>query len=70
IASVSALTAYATRQSVVDVAKSFNPEKSPIANLGQVFVEWVGEEAFAVDQRGQQRNPDKMQPGAYDAGLN
>lgn len=61
---------FATKAAVVAVAKEFNPAKSPIANLGQEFVDWIGEDAFALDQRGEQRNPDKLQPGAYDAGLN
>lgn len=60
---------YATRQAVVDAVKSFNPAASPIANLGEVYVEWIGENAFGLDQRGMTRNPDKMQMGAYDAVL-
>ncbi len=60
---------YATKQAVIEVAKSFNPVASPIVNLGEAFVEWVGEDAFGVDQRGVTRNADKMQAGAYDAVL-
>jgi hypothetical protein len=40
-----------------------------MVNLGEVFVEWMGEDAFGLDQRGVTRNPDKMQMGAYDAVL-
>ena len=54
---------FATRQSVIDAVKSFD------ATVGQQFVDWVGEEGFGVDQRGANRNINKMQPGAYDAGL-
>ena len=60
---------YATKQAVVNAARSFNPAASPIVNLGEVFVEWIGEDAFGLDQRGVTRNPDKMQMGAYDAVL-
>ncbi len=60
---------YATKQAVIEVAKSFNPVASPIVNLGEAFVEWVGEDAFGVDRRGVTRNADKMQAGAYDAVL-
>jgi len=54
---------------VVNAVKSFNPAASPVVNLGEVFVEWIGEDAFGLDQRGVTRNPDKMQMGAYDAVL-
>lgn len=54
---------FATRQSVIDAVKSFD------ATVGQQFVNWVGETGFGVDQRGATRNANKMQPGAYDAGL-
>lgn len=60
---------YATKQAVIEVARSFNPVASPVANLGKVFVEWIGEDAFGVDQRGVTRNAQKMQAGAYDAVL-
>lgn len=54
---------FATRQAVIDAVKSFD------VTVGQQFVDWVGEEGFGVDQRGANRNINKMQPGAYDAGL-
>lgn len=54
---------FATRQAVIDAVKSFD------ATVGQQFVDWVGEEGFGVDQRGANRNINKMQPGTYDAGL-
>ena len=54
---------------MIEVAKSFNPVASPITNLGEVFVEWIGEDAFGIDQRGVTRNVNKMQAGAYDAVL-
>ena len=60
---------YATKQAVINAVKSFNPAASPMVNLGEVFVEWMGEDAFGLDQRGVTRNPDKMQMGAYDAVL-
>lgn len=70
ISDVSSIAGYATKQIVIDVAKSFNPAKSPITNLGEAFVKWIEEDAFGIDQRGEMRNPAKMQTGAYDAGLN
>lgn len=54
---------FATRQAVIDAVRSFD------ATVGQQFVDWVGETGFGVDQRGATRNANKMQPGAYDAGL-
>ena len=59
----SVIDEFATRQAVIDAVKSFD------ATVGQQFVDWVGEEGFGVDQRGTNRNINKMQPGAYDAGL-
>ena len=55
--------AFATKQAVIDAVKSFD------ATVGQQFINWVGENGFAVDQRGVARNVNKMQAGAYDAGL-
>ena len=66
---IGSVKGYATKQAVIEVAKSFNPVASPIANLGEVFVEWVGEDAFGIDQREVTRNANKMQAGAYDAVL-
>ena len=66
---IGSVKGYATRQAVIEVAKSFNPVASPITNLGEVFVEWIGEDAFGIDQRGVTRNVNKMQAGAYDAVL-
>lgn len=54
---------FATRQAVINAVKSFD------ATVGQQFVDWVGEAGFGVDQRGAARNVNKMQAGAYDAGL-
>ena len=54
---------FATKQAVIDAAKSFD------ATVGQQFINWVGENGFGVDQRGVARNVNKMQAGAYDAGL-
>lgn len=59
----SVIDEFATRQAVIDAVKSFD------VTVGQQFVDWVGEEGFGVDQRGTNRNINKMQPGAYDAGL-
>ena len=66
---IGSVKGYATKQAVIEVAKSFNPVASPIADLGEVFVEWIGEDAFGIDQRGVTRNANKMQAGAYDAVL-
>lgn len=66
---IGSVKGYATRQAVIEVAKSFNPVASPITNLGEAFVEWIGEDAFGIDQRGVTRNANKMQAGAYDAVL-
>ena len=54
---------FATKQAVIDAVKSFD------ATVGQQFINWVGENGFGVDQRGVTRNVNKMQAGAYDAGL-
>lgn len=54
---------FATKQAVIDTVKSFD------ATVGQQFINWVGENGFGVDQRGVARNVNKMQAGAYDAGL-
>ena len=56
--------AYATSEGVLSAIRGLSD--SPFVNE---FIEWVGEEGFSVDQRGQARNTGKMQPGAYDAGL-
>lgn len=55
------MNGFATKQAVIDAVKSFP--------AGQMFIDWLGENAFGVDQRGVTRNSDKMQPGAYDAVL-
>ena len=60
---------YATQEAIITAAKAYDTPISPITNIGEVFAEWVTNEDFAVDQRGEHRNPDKMQAGAYDAGL-
>lgn len=57
------LTAYATLDNVLNTVKA--QSSSPFINE---FVEWIGND-FGVDQRGQSRNTNKMQPGAYDSGL-
>lgn len=54
---------FATKQAVIDAVKSYD------ATVGQQFINWVGENGFGVDQRGVARNVNKMQAGAYDAGL-
>ena len=45
---------FATTREVIDVVS---------------FLEWCGESAFGIDGRGKSRNVEKMQAGAYDAGL-
>lgn len=57
------IDAFATKQAVIDAVKSYD------ATVGQQFINWVGENGFGVDQRGVARNVNKMQAGAYDAGL-
>lgn len=71
-ASVLNMTAYATVQNVIDALKTFKPVKSGYQynNLGEEFLAWVGEAGFMVDCRGESRNPEKLQPGSYDAKLN
>ena len=59
----STIDEFATKQAVIDAVKSFD------ATVGQQFINWVGENGFGVDQRGVARNVNKMQAGAYDAGL-
>ncbi|MDC2624686.1 fimbrillin family protein [Bacteroides ovatus] len=59
----SVIDEFATKQAVIDAVKSFD------ATVGQQFVDWVGEAGFGIDQRGATRNVNKMQAGAYDAGL-
>ncbi len=55
-------TNFATKTAVVDAVKAFGKDNG-------AFLEWLGEDAFGVDGRGNARNASKMQPGAYDAGL-
>lgn len=57
------INAFATQADVVRAVQNTNV-------YGSEFVSWVGESNFALDQRGENRNPNKMQPGAYDANLN
>lgn len=54
---------FATRKGVIDAVKTYD------ATVGKQFIDWVGEDAFGVDQRGVARNANKMQAGAYDAAL-
>lgn len=54
---------FATKQVVIDAVKAFD------ATVGQQFIDWTGEDAFGIDQRGLTRNVNKMQAGAYDAVL-
>lgn len=63
------VTEFATAGEVTGAVRGFNPEKCPVADLGNVFADWCTESAFSVDARGSGRNPEKFQPGAYDAGL-
>ena len=60
---------FATSEAVTEAVRGFNPEKCPVANLGNVFADWCTADGFSVDARGSARNPEKFQPGAYDAGL-
>ena len=60
---------FATSEAVTEAVRGFNPEKCPVANLGNLFADWCTADGFSVDARGSARNPEKFQPGAYDAGL-
>lgn len=66
------MSVYANVRNIIDAAMAFKPNKSGYAmpNLGEEFIDWIGEGGFAVDCRGESRNPDKLQPGSYDAKLN
>ena len=57
---------FATIQEVIDVVRDFTVDDKAI---GVNFLEWCGESAFSIDGRGKSRNVEKMQAGAYDAGL-
>ena len=57
---------FATIQEVIDVVRDFKVDDKAI---GVNFLEWCGESAFSIDGRGKSRNVEKMQAGAYDAGL-
>lgn len=58
---------FAKYSDILKAAREFSPASIP--SMGQDFVNWIGETAFSVDCKGNSRNPDKMQPGAYDPGL-
>lgn len=58
---------FAKYADILKAAKEFTPASIP--TLGQDFVNWMGEEAFGLDGKGNSRNPNKMLPGAYDTGL-
>ena len=69
--SISTVTTFAKVSDVIAVARSFSPTyNSDVTNVGPAFAAWVGDDGFAVDQLGNPRNPEKMQRGSYDAGLN
>lgn len=68
-ADAAGLSGFATAAAVTEAVRGFNPSTCPVANLGNVFADWCTEAAFSVDARGSARNPEKFQPGAYDAGL-
>ena len=57
---------FATIQEVIDVVRDFKVDDKAI---GVNFLEWCGESAFSIDGRGKSRIVEKMQAGAYDAGL-
>lgn len=57
---------FATTREVIDVVRDFKVDDKAI---GVSFLEWCGESAFSIDGRGKSRNVEKMQAGAYDAGL-
>ena len=59
------MSTYATASEIEGYARAFSPEICE--GIGEVFAEWC--DGFSVDQRGEQRNPEKMLPGAYDPKL-
>lgn len=65
------LTEFYALQTVTDAVRTFDPKRSDYtyAALGLEFYNWVGDTGFMVDQRGETRNIEKMQPGAYDLKL-
>lgn len=60
-----ALSGYATASELEGYARDFNPDIC--AGIGVVFADWC--DGFSVDQRGEERNPSKLLPGAYDPKL-
>ena len=62
---------YVTYNNLADAVKGFNPTISAsYSGLGNTFFEWVTEQGFKVDYRGNARNVNKLQPGSYDSNLN
>lgn len=59
------LSTWATATEIDGYAREFSPAISP--GTGAVFAEWC--DGFAIDQRGCERNADKLLPGAYDPKL-
>lgn len=63
---VGTINAFATRTAVIDAVRSYMADEF---TLGERFVEWCGEDSFGKDARGVERNPEKMQSGAFDSVL-
>lgn len=63
----SSLKSCATHDQITAAVTSFSPGIAP--QSGAWFMEWVGDEGFAVDARKQMRNKKRLQPGALDAHL-
>lgn len=63
---VGQINAFAAKDYVIEAVRSY---MAGDVALGEKFVEWCGEEAFGVDGRGVVRNPNRMQPGAFDSVL-
>lgn len=59
------LDSWATAAELEGYAREFDP--STCRGIGAVFADWC--DGFAVDQRGNGRNPGKLLPGAYDPKL-
>lgn len=66
----SSLSGYATLEQVNECVSSFSPGyPCPVPELGKDFLSWTGDASLGMDARGEARNPEKLQPGAYDANL-
>lgn len=61
----SGISNWATQSELESAVKGFSPELVP--SWGEEFYAWLGVESLSRDIRHLRRNPDQLQPGAYDA---